>query len=125
MDKSPEYITMCDWPEIQGRWKPADGDYYVIDGMVPRTYCTHCLECKTEMEERRYDAIWLPLQWQSQEMVKPVPDFPFNQVGNLIRWIDAYKLYSCGFKTMQQLWLAFVMHELHRKKWTGEKWKGE
>ncbi len=26
------------------------------------------------------------------------------------------------FKTWEQLWLSFVMFELHQKKWDGEKW---
>jgi len=27
------------------------------------------------------------------------------------------------FKSMEQLWLAFYMHEKHKKIWDGKKWK--
>lgn len=27
-----------------------------------------------------------------------------------------------GMKSMEQQWLAFVMHERYKKKWNGEDW---
>ena len=85
--------------------------------------------------------IWLPRQDQLQEMVwaayvtkRPGLRFvihkkePFNGI-----LMDVFWKFSCScvnavltpddYKwSMEQLWLAFDMKELHNKTWDGEKW---
>jgi hypothetical protein len=141
MDTSETYIKMCDCEEIQslrreerhtntGKWKA--GDYWTdllrkhifivpqyIDAWADLPdYLHHPSEC-----------IWLPTQSQLQEMVKKhwddysivaclddFQDWVLNQCDGL-EWSHKVKNLS-----MEQLWLAFVIKELHNKVWDGEKW---
>ena len=129
MDKSPEYITMCAWPEIQGRWKPAVGDWTdkgVVVGIIVSSLVIHSHAIIIDGVNHSFAAkglTWLPLQWQSQEMVFTDNQKPLYMTGQI-------DMFAChphvpNFDTMQQLWLAFVIHELHEKVWIGEKWEEE
>ena len=70
-------------------------------------------------EKRGFFIIWK--QDQLQEMVTPEPNWPFNFVGNLTRWIDSNISYSCSFNSMEQLQLAFVMSQKFGKVWNSDK----
>ncbi len=124
MDKSPKYIKMCDCPEIQEGWKPAVGDW-TDKGIVVKVFKDRVwlafTESGTTIDRHKSELIWLPRQDQTQGMVMPERNFPFNQVGDLIRWIDNYKSYSCSFDSMEQLWLAFVMCTLQQMTLVDEK----
>ena len=76
---------------------------------------------------------WLPTQDQIQGMVDVNP--PAHKLLNFIEEIHGYiedghhsylsgcmKEYYQQFQSMEQLWLAFYMHEKHNKTWDGEKW---
>jgi len=140
MDIPETYIKMCDCPEIQRQWNPQLGDIVfsrnkvkVVLGLTPH-YLNDIIGF--------WQAIWLPRQDQLQEMVFPEDpfwrhidefhDFAFQRqtLGVMphycaIKEADEQERYVMQFKSMEQLWLAFVMHELHGKKWDGEKWVKE
>ena len=61
------------------------------------------------------------VQDQLQEMVKSDPYFAWNYIGMLGRFADKNIIYTCGFDSMEQLWLAFVMKEKFQKLWDEEK----
>jgi hypothetical protein len=67
--------------------------------------------------------IWLPRQDQLQKMIgdKPAYQYPLGKCIAIQKFAfsnDAHALFS-----MEQLWLAFVMFERYKKKWTGSEWK--
>ena len=92
---------------------------------------------KSHNDAHKSTSIWLPRQGQSQdmvfdkfkeilgtknnafiydEMVSSFYDFCFNGKTTQ-QW--PWNNYSVS---MEQLWLAFVMHELYQKKWDGGEW---
>ena len=72
--------------------------------------------------------IWLPTQEQLQAMVK---DRSFHIWGNFNSLFmtantgnrDTHRVCWGEAKSLNELWLAFVMHEKYNKIWTGEKWE--
>lgn len=86
--------------------------------------------------------VWLPRQDQLQDMLKnetieSIADSYEFQRGSaphglvamqLVKDLDLFQLenYNCiryaGINSMEQLWLAFIMHEKFNKKWTGSEW---
>lgn len=69
--------------------------------------------------------VWLPRQDQLQAMVMGGSEF-FPRLNDRFRyWYDG-EIDQDGERyhwTGEQLWLAFVMHEKHLKRWDGEEWK--
>ena len=125
MDTSETYIKMCDCEEIQEQYKhPKDEGEFI-----------RRKDCFAPKETLRL--LWLPRQDQIQEMM----DDKFTLDGLLgcfnSFWnpnCELYKPYpkipkGYGvfhlFKSCEQLWLAFYMHEKHNKVWDGEKWRGK
>ncbi len=123
MDTSPQYIRMCEKAtEIQEIVKPhttvsgafRDGDW---------VYChtAYCLNDIRLANASRTDFIWLPRQDQLQEMCKE------KDIGMLLvdffRWFEDEEYIWALNNTMEQLWLAYVMHEKYRKVWNGEDWE--
>ena len=130
MDNSENYIKMCEKSaEIQDAYagqcnswfalKKRNGVYVVL---TEQTISQCVLPCTI---------IWLPRQDQLQEMVEdndyweirryPVSgrldnEFPYE----LIIYSDSVETIRCA--TMEQLWLAFIMHELYGKRWNGTDW---
>jgi len=105
MDTSKEYIQMCEKAvEVQELWNPKQKDYRA-------------------MGNERFE-VWLPRQDQLQGMVN---DNFWLQLGTFSVWIQtpSEEKYRIKFKSMEQLWLAFVMKEKFNKIWDGEDWKGE
>jgi len=114
MDISIEYVMMCRMAEeIQSEGKKqgvftSKHDFlkYVSEGC-----------CNV--------SVWLPRQDQLQEMLdgehweKICKLYTF---GNS-RQNDTIYLNSDKFNTLEQLWLAFVMHEKYQKKWSSEEQK--
>ena len=103
MDKTKTYIKMCGCPEVQGQWKHKVGNW------------VHA--------EHKTGAIWLPRQDQIQEMIfdedegiqtiaTDIAEFSVSQIGSSIS-IQG---------TMEQLLLAFYMHEKHNLFWENDKW---
>jgi len=125
--------------EIQKEWKKKRYDY---------AYCAETklvkLCCDISYWETRIDLIYLPTQEQLQEMIrenvfekeiKKHPKYYINiGIDSYICltfqfhiWLSikgGYRYIHNGF-TLNEFWLAFVMHEKYHKIWTGEKWEEE
>lgn len=151
MDTSKEYIAMCDCPEIQDVWKEPPVSMlpsYVWDHEInkvcimvwlPNTLRekigtdSNNIQISTEWandlgvynpaNEWEKTTLWLPRQDQLQEMV--YKDKGLQTICTVIEQFSKSE-YGCKFTingTMEQLWLAFVMKELHGKVWEDGKWK--
>ena len=132
MDTSEQFIKMCDCPEIQDNWNPEGLDF------------THR---RAGRQYKHGTMLWLPRQDQLQEMVGNnwvqnmvgCYDFAFQLSAGacapcineklLESWQSGGDFYkeclnnlSTKYKSMEQLWLAFVMKEKFNKTWDGEKW---
>ena len=75
--------------------------------------------------------IWLPTQSQLQEMVPPngvlldkFESFFYEFFGGFDGVYPCYEMPGWGkhCESWEQLWLSFIMSELHSKKWNGEAW---
>ena len=119
------YIKMCEKNEdLQREWKPKEGDRYVYKndpeaGIVIWFEENDYLYCE--------DMIYLPTQEQLQEMVKTVLEVDdFGLVEEFYNFIYGEESQpnqiDSPIKSMEQFWLAFVMHELYNKLWTDKKW---
>lgn len=119
MNISKEYIKMCDCPEIQEHkpkitknknWLTKEG---VLIDIVGNYWSTG-----------HYQA-WLPRQDQIQEMLPDI--FSYREIVPLTQKFAKFTVmviqkYRFMGRTMEQFWLAFYMHEEHKKTWNGEKW---
>ena len=108
MDTSEQYIKMCEKAEeIQ-------------------EHSTHIPPLDILYHKTEENLVYLPRQDQLQEMI----DEPLWQLNfRFIDWLcdipfDGHirHLHLC-FKSMEQLWLSFVMKEKFGKMWDGERWK--
>jgi len=139
MDKTETYIKISDCPEVQGQWQPKEGDFYQLGCKRDKTpvicvlgcHWDKCEGCCYEVDDLKHECVWLPRQDQLQGMlneyfeISPQPNTYtlFTFLHGFIEDIYIDKSYPCErFKTWEQLWLAFVMHELHGKVWDGDKW---
>jgi len=137
MDCSVEYIEMCRKAvEVQELCPFQEGDFILNtssisppEGFLFINYRHQPDPDKPDWEllykpdQKKAFNIWLPRQDQLQDMVKD--DFPdLGSILDHVRrfWINNTLYYPVDFKSMEQLWLAFVMHEKYGKKWDGEDW---
>jgi len=120
MDTSEQYIKMCDWPEIQDKWEPGDGDwaYSIRDGASPIFPPTRYLG--KLLGRLKDDFTFLPRQDQIQEWMNNC--FWDVMLENFIEFYDGGYVSEIGFLSMEQFWLAFYMYEKHGKVWNGEGW---
>ena len=110
MDTSETYVKMCDCREIQDEWIAPPNEWdFAIQKIGDELSNEKVLVCEMEY------FIWLPRQDQIQEMVGC---FPGNHVSSMDKFVKAEYFHS-----LEQKWLAFYMHEKHKKTWTGEEWK--
>ena len=105
MDTSEIYIKMCACPEIQDYPHQTEPEDFLGNGSTGMFGVS----------------IWLPRQDQLQAMVIDIG------CGNSFQLIHGMNSFLREYpqpigSTMEQLWLAFVMHELYQKHWTGERW---
>jgi len=140
MDTSKENIKMCDCPEIQDRWEPKIGDvtnYGIITKIDPAFHCEPFIWVTGQNSWcRKEQLIWLPTQSQLQDMYCSVM-VDGKHIKEALAYLACFNVLceeiyefskkdcELGIKSMEQLWLAFVMWELHQKKWDGEKWVSE
>ena len=145
MNITDRYKKMCDHPLIQDRWVPKVGDR-TDKGIITRI--NKCKSLKTNerwlsigwMEYTKSELIWLPSQEQLQEMVDKeiekydcglcfwkTDEFKEDGFGEYFLTIendDGEIVFEASGDSINELWLAFVMHELHGLKWSEEKgWK--
>lgn len=100
-------------------------------GYVVRVYGGHFVD---HFHECREEFVWLIRQDQLQGML------PWNYMETFNRFyaftindeiwhknhsakIDKTNKLGGEFHTLEQLWLAFTMHELYKKEWNGEDWE--
>jgi hypothetical protein len=124
MDISKEYIKMCEKAvEIQRNWL-LFGDYYHIKNFKS----DYCLFISGNPKK---ECIWLPRQDQLQDMIWYKAHVSAHGLltacmhfGDIFyKKINSAAFYNRHiFKTMEQLWLAFVMREKFNKIWNGEDW---
>lgn len=138
MDTTEKYIKMCEKAEeIQNLidmfqlgnflWR---GKEYLYEACV-------CDAVPCFKDEK----VWLPRQDELQDILKATHlTNPYNLVSFLWNVLNEDKscpeevsceecikesMYWRNFKTMEQLWLAFVMYEKYNKSWNGKKWVEE
>ena len=128
MDTSKEYIAMCDCEEVQGQWGKKDNEYSI-------SYENNDIWISHEGNFTYKAEAWLPRQDQIQEML---------DIGDLKKLLHDYTFFVCSyckdqfnlefgkwvvyisqFETLEQLWLAYYMHEKHSKRWVDPLWKSE
>ena len=133
MDTSETYIKMSHCREIQYEHILSKGDYYARynTGKSAKLESIRLdVYLYTKGAGRSVDyyigehpriPIWLPLQDQLQKMVSDNANHMIKQVGitNCLRFKDLPQMMRMSW---EQLWLAFVMKELHNKVWNGESW---
>jgi len=138
MDTSETYIKMCEKAEeIQTetfRCLMPD-DYVAYRHVMPEMRGKHMVSTIWQVERgslttETYSVkfIWLPRQGQLQEMYRQdgetdleiMADFSYGILEQSDRYGGILR-----FNSMEQLWLAFCMSELHQKKWNGSEWDGK
>ena len=128
MDTTKEYIKMCDCEEIQNLLIPADGDFCWPDdggaeylGYVEFPAMTAVVHIATGNSKNYWhNWLWLPRQDDLQKMM----DYPAIEVliDKFYYWARREHNISPLLTSMEQLWLAYVMSERHRKVWSGKEW---
>lgn len=136
MDKSRDYIQMCrKASEIQKGWEPGLGDVFTDeeslihfympnkDGKIKKGFGVKQNGNIIELEK----LTWLPRLNQLMEMIGSSENH-FRDTGfGFFDWTNkrGYKPDSSQnpFRTLEQVWLAYVMEKKHKKKWTGETWE--
>jgi len=130
---------MSGCPEIQGLWRPQEGDCIFIKGhsyTLPHVALIYeglrgglivGRGWEEDWEFEREVSTWLPRQDQLQEIWwKSTPDGTYLKLWTMVEeFYGHYERY--GYPkyafSMEQLWLAFVMKELYNKIWDGDNWK--
>jgi len=138
MDKSKEYIKMCDCPEIQdGKWKDGTGgtwisenvmvasccygvgDFYYNKDFEALNECSHCGHKRVYTEKTK--SIWLPRQDQLQEMVTNFNIY--NTTEDFSKWVNIAFRSAVNWGSLEQMWLSYVMNKKYNKTWNGKKWE--
>jgi len=143
VDRSLEYAKMCEGAvEIQKTWKPRMGDLYFDKRSANTEGLRKYRPLKTvsyAIADYGYRSaytnshnVWLLYQHQLQEMVGVQPEFilgvecncqkEWSLIGKFKYSLSKEWEYFAGFRSMEQLWLAFVMYELYSKQWNGVEW---
>ncbi len=135
MDKSREYMEMCrQAPEIQTIWEPGLGDIYSDesgfvhfympqkDGKIKKGFGVKPNGNLIEIEK----FTWLPRLNQLMEILGG-SEKNFRDTGfRFFEWTkkNGYRPGSPDnpYKTLEQIWLAYVMEKAFKKKWTGDRW---
>jgi hypothetical protein len=126
MDISSKYIRMCEGiEEIQARWQPEFGDFYVSMSLGLTSPCQPIVsELEKEVSYlKTIKAVWIPRQDQLQEMVIEDYAMPWDLAiafSNVL--MGERSSYFEKFDSMEKLWLAFVMLEKYRRKWNKGEW---
>ena len=138
MDKSPKYIEMCKAAkEVQNQWKQEYGDFFVSEN--GRIECWISDNQKGQKIKRGFAInikkgiirlskyIWLPRLNQLIEMAQEIGRRYESVTQDFFDWTKRpYERLSGQpgelFPSMEQIWLAFVMHKKHGKQWDGSNW---
>ena len=121
MDTSKEYMKMT-WQLDHEFWELFQSDNLTAQScMTCHKFVTDIrLACCNEMKR-----VPSPRQDQLQEMLT-LPDSitpVLSQLRSFTEWTYSLSI-DYSFSSMEQLWLAFVMKELHNKHWLNGEWTG-
>lgn len=132
MDATKDNVEMClKAHEIQDQWKFTIGDYFTTPDMTASNHNPCIVDdfwLNDELTKRTLsnrmksrDWIWLPRQDQLQDMLEDV--FSNREIVPLTSklhdvCVHLIQEHNFGGRTMEQLWLAFVMHEKYEKVWS-------
>ncbi len=130
MDNTETYIKMAECPEIQDGWQPKTADFYCYANKI------HTVRNYLADQVKTYGDIWLPTQFQLQEMLEvrkgdaQISTALTELLGDFLEFASPYNElyvpeYTKQFTSMEQLWLAFVMKERWNKTWNGSEWVSE
>jgi len=140
MDKSETYIKMCEKAEeIQESWKPKEGDWCIDMGdlwiLMPNAEHKICTVTPAYVEMVKENDTWLPSQDDLQKMVigkgilsgdwlDVLEHFVMDE-GGLFDFFDAHRVDETYnyVKSMEQLWLSFVMKKRYNKVWSNNEWR--
>jgi len=116
------FIKQCEKAEeIQGEWKPVDWDIFAYKYSKGLGMVWEVIGVKDRQRYIKENCIYLPTQEQLQEMIEAGCVAKLLQLVEFTRTKAFYR--SRSFESLNELWLAFVMHEKYNKIWTGEKWE--
>jgi len=137
MPITADYIKMCDHPLIQATWEPKRGDNYILGTsrtpgdkhfavLVLGCCWEKCVGCTVEVNDLRYECLFLPRPDQWLEMLPAgaleLDVFRTDSGGWQILSGDYH---STGYHdSFKQALAAFVMHKMHGLEWDGDKWTG-
>lgn len=134
MDISETYFKMCkEGYQIRDTWMPAIGDdidHHLFPDVISNVKYCGSFTTVTGMKFNGYEEIrkvtWLPHQDQLQKMIGEFP-YPFALLKFYLKKILYYDgkrpVYPLSiFRSGEQLWFAFVMHEKYQKEWNGSTW---
>ena len=122
MDKTKDWIRMCEKAEkLQKGHIFVPGDYKSYDGIVSLIE-----SCDSDREYYHYPYhIWLPTQDQLQDMVRSILGYT-DAIGAVWKLYNAVGVNRCSpyakLRSLEQLWLAFVVKEKYSKIWDGNDW---
>lgn len=121
-----EYIEQCRKAvEIQALWCPKEGDWFFDGGIL---FLFSWGTTQKQLQKKSH-ITWIPLQHQLQEVVKY--NLKLYSDKGLISLLHIftdemlsknYTLKTVRNMSMEQLWLAFVMHNNFQKTWNGKDW---
>jgi hypothetical protein len=126
MDTSKEYVEMCaKAEEIQDVMRPLTNHLLLAGAPTDINGIIFGIR-----SHDFYGYTWLPRQDQLQEMLIPRPYYSmlnllsfFNDyVWSFTDYDDLKAEENYPFKSMEQLWLAFVMKEKYNKIWSNGEW---
>ncbi len=133
MDNTETYIKMCEKArKIQDEWKPTDGDFCWHGNEGEECYGNWEFPAEKRVvfinaitpQDWWYNWLWLPTQDRLQEMVFGISGDVQGQVWKLYTFATVNRATFPNVKSMEQLWLAFVMKEKYNKTWDGISWSG-
>lgn len=144
MDTSKEYMKMCDCPEVQEGWIPEDYDPYAILTATYKTGfdCRIAYGVSSLRPEKRIEYLTPSYFDENTRIIRTprqdqIQEWLYEHSGNT----DCYILFERFFGwvwtddtllnqkqtklmgSLEQLWLAFYIHEAHGLTWAGEKWE--
>ena len=129
MDTSKEYIEMCEQAEeIQKIWDPAPLDlFWDTFGQEINNWRQCSVGYPSDYDgsfEKDNTLIWLPRQDQLQGMVIGNYQCAYDMNLDFTMWAQQIGVLLKKERSMEQLWLVFVMEEKYEKKWAGKNWVG-
>jgi len=119
------YKKMCEKAtEMQRAWRPEDMDFFCYT--KSREIGQACIDNKRRTQEEWTENLkyqfWLPTQEQLQDIGSLMCNFPCQVLTFLNGWIKENNVHLSEYKSMEELWLSYVMKERWNKKWTGDNW---